>query len=296
MGAVTGNLNTSMPLDSPVSVYVPCYNGEEHIGRCLQALLRQTRAPDEIIVVNDGSTDATAEVVRQFSGVLLVEHPLNRGLSAARNTGLMAAKYLWVAALDADVEAAPNWLENLLALRHDFPDTTGFGGCLIETQNAKFADRWRSIHIPQTWGDKPRVNPPFLYGCNTLFQKDHVMEVGGYDERLRTNGEDVDLAKRLYLAGRSLIYNPAAIAYHYRKDDLNSVLKMFWAHHRHPHAVLEPPENIFELIQFIGKYLLKRSINKSFGDFQNGRFDLMLISILSAVDSIIRETKAYYKH
>jgi len=278
-----------------VSVYVPCFNGEAHIRRCIDALFRQTCPVAEILIVDDGSSDATAAIVRQFSHVTLIHHDVNQGLSAARNTGLRAARHAWVGAVDADVEVAPDWLERLTGLRHEFPEATGFGGKLVETHTRTRPDLWRCAHIPQEWGVQRRVNPPFLYGCNHLFRKDHVLAVGGYDERLRTNGEDVDLSSRLYGAGRTLVYDPTATAYHHRSDDLASVLGMFWAHHRHPEAVITPPKDILELGRFILRNLSKRSLRMAFRDFLAGRFGLLPISLLTLIDGPWREIQAFRK-
>jgi GT2 family glycosyltransferase len=277
----------------PISVYVPCHNGDQHIARCLKALLAQSHAPAEILVVDDGSTDTTAERVSGFSGVRLVRHAGNLGLSAARNTGLKEARHPWVASVDVDVEPTQDWLSRLLDLHREFPEVSGFGGRLVETQTATTPDRWRSTHIPQEWGSQRRIDPPFLYGCNNLFCKEHVLAVGGYDERLRTNGEDVDLANRLYRAGWTLIYDPAPTAYHYRADNLGSVLRMFWTHHRYPDAVTRAPRNRIELGRFILRHLTKRSVRMGFRDLLCGRFGLLWITLLTAVDGPSREIRAY---
>jgi GT2 family glycosyltransferase len=282
-----------MTSPAPISVYVPCFNGGKHIARCLKALLSQTYLPAEILVIDDGSTDTSVKTVSGFSGVRLVRHASNLGLSAARNTGLKAAKHWWVASVDADVEPARDWLGTLLDLKREFPEASGFGGRLVETQTATAPDRWRCTHIPQEWGPHRRINPPFLYGCNNLFRKEHLLEIGGYDERLRTNGEDVDLTKRLYRAGRTLVYDPAPTAFHYRVDNLESVLRMFWAHHRHPDAITRPPANRMELGRFILRHLTKRSLRMGLRDLFRGRFDILWITLLTAVDGPSREIRAY---
>jgi GT2 family glycosyltransferase len=71
-------------------------------------------------------------------------------------------------------------------------------------------------------------NPKFLYGCNNLFRKSAVLEAGGYDEAMRTNGEDCDLSGRLRAQGWQLIYDPAARATHLRSDSVRSILDTYW--------------------------------------------------------------------
>lgn len=95
----------SIRMDDLISVIVPVYNGEAYIGTCIRSLLRQSYTNIEIIIVNDGSTDGTAQRIREAAGgdprvsVFLLE---NRGVSAARNYGLAKAKGQWIAFVDGD--------------------------------------------------------------------------------------------------------------------------------------------------------------------------------------------------
>ena len=86
-GEQEGNIPKMMGDKKKVSLYIPCLNAEQFIGKCIDAILYQTRVPDEIIVVDDGSTDRTAEVASCYR-VKVASHSVNRGLGAARNTGI----------------------------------------------------------------------------------------------------------------------------------------------------------------------------------------------------------------
>jgi len=98
-----------------ISAIIPAYNAEKTIGRAIKSVLAQTRPADEIIVVDDGSTDATAAAVRSFGDrVILIQQP-NAGVSVARNTGIKAAAGDWIAFLDADDE----WLPEKLKLQSE---------------------------------------------------------------------------------------------------------------------------------------------------------------------------------
>ncbi len=95
-----------------VSVVIPAYNAEATIERAIESVLRQTRPPEEIIVVDDGSTDRTAEKVRQYEPKVRYLYELNNGPSNARNLGILSAQQgEWVAFLDADDEWLPEKLE-----------------------------------------------------------------------------------------------------------------------------------------------------------------------------------------
>lgn len=207
---------------SDVTVYIPCHNAAHFLPDCLRGLLSQSPPPAEILVVDDGSTDATVEVAERF-GVRVVRLPGHRGLAAARNAAIEAARHPFLASLDADCVPDTGWLEHLRS-HMDEAGVAGAGGMLLESHRDTLADQWRAVHMRQNWGSDIIVNPPFLFGCNTLFDKRALEDAGRYDERFRTNGEDVDISIRLMGRGHTLIYDPWAIVRHLKKDTVLSVL------------------------------------------------------------------------
>lgn len=96
-----------------VSVIIPIYNGEKTIARCLESIFSQTLKPKAVIIVNDGSTDQTADVLKEFSGQIQVINQPNRGASAARNCGAAAASTPLIIFCDADITLAPTMLEQM---------------------------------------------------------------------------------------------------------------------------------------------------------------------------------------
>ncbi|MGB9405272.1 MAG: glycosyltransferase family 2 protein, partial [Candidatus Acidiferrales bacterium] len=106
------------------------YNVEKYIEPTIQALLEQTRLPDEILIIDDASKDRTVEVASRYP-VRVIRHESNKGLSAGRNTAFANARYELVAAIDADVTPEKDWLERL-AENFDDPGVAGAGGRLIE--------------------------------------------------------------------------------------------------------------------------------------------------------------------
>lgn len=218
------NSTSAPPLK--ITVYVPAYNVAEYLPRCLAGILAQAPPVGEILVIDDGSCDASAEIAAKYPGVTLIRHEANKGLAAARNTAMRTARNELIASLDADCVPAPDWLAQLAAHLHD-PSLVGAGGKLIEGVQDSLADRWRAIHMPQHWGDE-MCHPRYLFGCNNLFRKSAILEVGGYDESMRTNGEDVDLCRRLREKGWNFVYDPSARATHLRHDTPRSVLEARW--------------------------------------------------------------------
>jgi glycosyltransferase involved in cell wall biosynthesis len=210
----------------PVSLYIPSYNAEKYLPHCIAGVLNQSYPVDEVIVVDDGSTDRTSDVASSFS-VKVLRHSTNKGLAAARNTGVRAAGNELVASLDADCVPRRNWLETLIGYMDD-PKIAGTGGMLIERNHVALADRWRTRHMIQHNGTEAIVGTPFLYGHSTLFRKSALLEVGLYLESLRTNNEDHYIWKSLIDAGYRLAYEPTAIVEHLKTDNPISVSRTYW--------------------------------------------------------------------
>jgi glycosyltransferase involved in cell wall biosynthesis len=209
-----------------ISLYIPCYNVEAYLAAVLEGALKQTCPADEILVVDDGSKDRTCEIAAHYP-VKIVRHERNRGLAAARNTGLRTARNELVAWLDADCLPDPRWLE-ILDGTLSSERVEMVGGRLIETVLTSVADRWRRAHMPQDWGEARVHNPKFMFGNNGLGRKSAIEETGGYNEQFRTNGEDVDLSQRLRARDYRFVYEPSAIVSHLRRDSVQSILSAYW--------------------------------------------------------------------
>lgn len=209
-----------------VSLYIPSFNAEKYIKFCLEAALRQNYPIGEIMIIDDASTDKTAEIASKFP-VKIIRHPFNKGLAAARNTALKNAKYEFIASLDADCVPDPDWLKKLV---RNFTSLriAGIGGRLLELRARQITDKWRATHMKQEWGQKKSSSISFLFGSNTVFRKKVLLGVGGYSQRYRNNYEDVDISARVKRAGYRLIYEPEALATHLKKDNICSILDLYW--------------------------------------------------------------------
>ncbi len=213
-----------------ISCYVPLYNNADTIAYCLDSLLRQSLAPEEILVVDDASSDRSPQIAARYP-VKLIRHPRNLGLAAARNTALNNAGGEFIASIDADCTADPGWLHILSGALASSPRAAGAGGRVMETQASSVFDMWRAAHMRQLWQES-ETNPPFLFGANTIFRSGSLRMVGMYDEALGNNAEDVDICGRLKSAGNDLIYCHNAVVYHQKKDSLKSLFNSHWNWHR----------------------------------------------------------------
>lgn len=199
-----------------VTVAIPCYNGSKYIGAAIESVLRQRYSANEVLIVDDGSTDESAEIIKRYP-VHLIQHNGNRGLASARNTATEAATGDVIVFVDTDAVASADLLAVLLS-GYNAPEIGGVGGQGIEANIRSLADRWRWKHASQSHGDKPK-NVEFLFGLCMSFRVDALRKYGGFNPAFRTNGEDVDVSLRLRKVGYRLCYLPDALVYHQRTDD-----------------------------------------------------------------------------
>ncbi|MCF7954578.1 MAG: glycosyltransferase family 2 protein [Phycisphaerae bacterium] len=138
--------------DLTISIVIPAYNAEKYITRAIESVLAQTRQPNEIIVVDDGSTDNTVEVVRSFGDKVILIKQENSGPGIARNTGIKAAKSEWIAFLDADDELIAERLQLQTEHLKNNPDlvwaTSNYFKCFCDEEHTRtIVDQGRSENI-----------------------------------------------------------------------------------------------------------------------------------------------------
>ncbi|HEU0021598.1 MAG TPA: glycosyltransferase [Dehalococcoidia bacterium] len=206
-----------------ISVVVCSYNGARTIRDTFEALQELDYPNYDVIVVNDGSRDATASIARDYPFRLIETE--NRGLSNARNTGMAAARGDIVAYIDDDAYPDPHWLTNLAAtfLRGDYG---GVGGPNIAPPgDGLIADCIANapggpVHVLLT--DRIAEHIP---GCNMAFRRSALLEIGGFDPIYRAAGDDVDLCWRLQERGYTIGFNPAAVDWHHRRNSVRAYWK-----------------------------------------------------------------------
>ena len=207
-----------------ISVAVCSHNGERWMPGCLDAVA-QLHYPDyEVIVVSDGSTDATASIARA-AGARVIELPQNVGLSAARNTALNAASGDIVAYLDDDARPDPDWLR-YVALGFEGSGHVAVGGPNIAPPaDGAIADCVANapggpVHV--LLNDEIAEHVP---GCNLAIRRDALAAIGGFDERFRIAGDDVDVCWRLQDAGGTIGFSPGAMVWHHRRNSVRTYLR-----------------------------------------------------------------------
>lgn len=182
-----------------ISVVIPLYNKKETVLRALNSVLSQTVLPEEIIVVNDGSTDSSAQIVAHLDHSLIrLVNQSNQGVSAARNLGIAEAKHEWIAFLDADDEWMPEFLETVIGLIERYP-MCSVAATLYLIQNSH-GDRspiqLRKIHFDGFSGllsnyfQISSCSPPPLNSSAVAVKKEAIQEIGGFPVGI-TSGEDL---------------------------------------------------------------------------------------------------------
>ena len=201
-----------------ISVVVCSYNGAQTIRDCFEGLLRLDYPSFEVIVVDDGSTDETSAIAREYGFQLIRTE--NRGLASARNTGLAAARGEIVAYIDDDAYPDPHWL-TYLAAAFMRTDHVGVGGPnLPPPGDGPIADCVANApggpnHV--LLSDQEAEHIP---GCNMAFRRSALSAVGGCDPQFRAAGDDVDLCWRLQQRGGTLGFSPAAMVWHHRRNSI----------------------------------------------------------------------------
>lgn len=206
-----------------VSVVVCTYNGSATIRDCLEGLAKLEYPDFEVIVIDDGSTDGTGELVRDYD-VRLVRTE-NRGLSAARNLGLELATGEITAYTDDDAYPDPHWLHYLVqAFRSGEyvavggPNLPPPGDGLIAEAVANSPGGPMQVLL----SDREAEHIP---GCNMAFRTDALRELGGFDPQFRTAGDDVDVCWRIQQASWKVGFHPAALVWHHRRKTIRTYWK-----------------------------------------------------------------------
>jgi len=192
-----------------VTAVISAWNKREDVRANLLGLRAQTRPFDDVVVVDNGSTDGTAHMIRdEFPEVRLVVMPNSAyGACETFNVGFSTALTEYIAILDDDVVLTPWWLERSLARMAEEPETTA----VVSTKVVEPG-------MPDSYRDSESVNRErymsTFRGCASLARKKAIDEAGGYDERLFLYGNERDLTCRLLNLGYRVLQYPGAETFH----------------------------------------------------------------------------------
>jgi GT2 family glycosyltransferase len=214
-----------------ISVIIPARDCEAVIGPCLDSLASQTLRPDEVIVVNDGSSDRTVEVVSDgYPWARLISLDESRGFTGACLAGFRETKGDWIAILNSDAEARPDWLKEVMAAAESDPmvgmvasrvlmadptETIDSLGLMIRRSGMAYLRRHRERERPEE--DSPDCEEVFgPAGSAALYRRAMLDETGFFEEDFFIYYEDVDLAFRArWMGWKCLLANRGRVIHHH---------------------------------------------------------------------------------
>ena len=229
----------------PVTVVIPAYRAADHLADSLESVRAQTLSIDEIIVVLDGPDDAAADIARSY-GVRVLEHDVNRGVSAARNTGIRASANEWIALLDADDMWKAEKIARQWTVVERYDDAlVVFSDCEHVRDGEVVRSRFLPEHDPYHGVEKKHLDDRvyrldrasvgralfpgnFLMPSSLMFRRDLFERAGGFDERFTAPDsgigtcEDQDLALRLVMETDPFVIEEPLVSYCRREGSLSS--------------------------------------------------------------------------
>jgi GT2 family glycosyltransferase len=210
-----------------VTVVIPNWNGEVLLETCLSSLRRQSFESFETILVDNGSTDGSLDLIaRNFPGVRTIALEENRGFSVAANAGINASRTELVVLLNNDTEQDPGWLAALVGAADDYPEAGSFASKMLDFHDRRLldgaGDALRLSGLPYRLGHGERDRGQFdapgdvfsACGAAALYRRRMLDEIGLFDEDFGSYCEDGDLGFRARLAGYECRYVPEAVVYH----------------------------------------------------------------------------------
>jgi hypothetical protein len=204
------------------------WNRKELLRACLASVARQTGVAFETIVVDNGSTDGSADLAEQEFGARVIRNAENRGFCAGNNQGIAAARGEFIALLNNDAEAEPGWLAALHRACSARPDVGMAASKVLVWEDPRRIDKAGHLIFPDgqnrgrgsgaldqgQYGREEEVLWPD--GCAAMYRKEMLGRIGGFDEDFFAYGDDAELGLRARIAGWKCVYTPGAVVRHHR--------------------------------------------------------------------------------
>lgn len=232
-----------------VTVIIVNWNGSTLLDQCLTHLSSQSVQPTAVLVIDNGSTDGSAERAELVPGVKVRRIGENIGFAAANNRALEECDTEFVALLNPDAFPDTHWLAHLLQAAHAHPDIVAFGSRQMMHGVPGMLDGkgdvyhvsglvWRDGH-GRFQGDADNTAKEFFSPCAAaaLYRRQALVDVGGFDEDYFCYVEDVDLGFRLRLAGHKAMYVPEAVVHHVGSATTGGQHSDFSVYHGHRNLV-----------------------------------------------------------
>ena len=204
------------------------WNRRELLRACLTSLAGQRGVAFETIVVDNGSNDGSPELAEREFGCRVIRNAENRGFCAANNQGIAAAHGDFIALLNNDAEAEPEWLAALVRVCRTAPDIGMVASKIVVWEDPARIDKAGHLIFPDGQNRGRGTGSPDIGqfdreeevlwpdGCAALYRKRMLDDIGGFDEDFFAYGDDAELGLRARIAGWRCLYTPAAVVRHHR--------------------------------------------------------------------------------
>lgn len=213
------------PLLTRASIIVVNYNGRQHLERCLRSVLPTISSRDEILVVDNGSTDGSADWVQQeFPSIRVVRSPINGGFGYGCNLGVRHAQGGYLVFLNPDTAVEKGWLEPLLAVLDDGPVALATALILLMDDPERVNTAGNNVHFTglafcrkagaPRWALAEPTDVAAISGAAFAIRRSIWEMLGGLDESFFLYVEDTDLSWRARLAGYVCRWVPGSVVYH----------------------------------------------------------------------------------
>ncbi len=189
-----------------VCAYVPCFNNAATVAQAVTSLLEQSIPPLEVLVIDDGSTDDSANSVVGLP-VKVIRHPVNLGRGSARARAMHEAQCDLVVCCDATNALDPDFIEGAMNFFQE-PLVAGVFGRFSQGSGITATLRWRARHLYHLGADNRLQRYSNLTTHGAIVRKSWVSKAGGFNTRLR-HSEDADLGERLLAAGADVVFDPS---------------------------------------------------------------------------------------
>ena len=249
-----------------ISAYIPCYNNEQTIKRCIQSIKEQSIPVSELFVISDGSHDGSVEIVKDL-GIDLIDLKKNYGRGYVRAMAMEHAKYDYVLSCDATLSLEKGFIKK--ALVHFSTENVGavFGKVKLKVKNTA-VDRWKSIYL-----FKEKEPPHLLHNISlltggSLLKKQVTLKIGNYNIKLR-HSEDHDLGMRLNDSGINTISDSSLDIWSLESSGFLKTMERYW---RWNHSKKFTFRDYIQALIFSIRHMIKE-------DLKDGDFPRLFISL-----------------
>lgn len=219
-----------------VSVIIPAYNEESNIAATLEAVLSQSYPDFEVIVINNNSTDKTAEVVKQYPVKLV--HEDKRGTLWACERGRQEAQGEIVVRMDADCLPHKHWIDSAVRLFRNDSEIVAVSGPYFYHDSSptfKYSSFWaqKYLYRPINSTLQRFKKGGIMVGGNSFFRADTLDKMGGFNTEITFYGDETDTSKRLAKHGKIIFHNDLIMptsARRFKNEGTLKITALYWYH------------------------------------------------------------------